>query len=330
MTSGLSIKYFGKELESITYNDLEAFFDSERIESNTIEFKSYKERKELKEGLKNCNKAVCSFLNAEGGILIWGTPETYKNNEGEDVCKGSLCPVDKFFEKDQLVNQISDSISPLPTGVRIQRVEKDSGYIYVFEVDESIGKPHQYDGVYWVRLDGQKRKAPHYFVESMIKQIKFPRLECYAKITSVRKHGAYKYNLRLGVIAVNQSMLQNEEGTLLQIVLQKARFRSNQSKKVEDEIGLLHYGKPFIRHYDVTIETGRPDFKFLLAVGGKNSPLNISIYEVDPSLYIEGKLSDLSYIIKLTDENKYSFERTEDPGLNQQEIIDDFLNRDKG
>ena len=71
--------YFGKTLDSLSYQDIEEFFREEKEESNRIEFKSFVAgHSHVDKDIKNVMKGICALLNAEGGILIWVHPKEGK------------------------------------------------------------------------------------------------------------------------------------------------------------------------------------------------------------------------------------------------------------
>lgn len=162
---------FGKSIRELTIEDLSLYFSEAKEETEILEFKSGKGDFEGAFN-KNILRAVTAFLNSSGGILIWGAPEhKIQENGNAKVCVGDLVPVHERREKDQLINRIASSISYMPTGIKIERLDLNQGYIYIIEVQESQSKPHQFNGQYLIRLDGQSKPAPHYIVDSMFKQI---------------------------------------------------------------------------------------------------------------------------------------------------------------
>ncbi|ADB41826.1 AlbA family DNA-binding domain-containing protein [Spirosoma linguale] len=171
----------------VTKEDLERYFETERDETLFLEFKSFVDKdvnnreKELRdaEKIKGVIKTIDAFLNSNGGLLIWGAPESVEVNRGKKkikVCQGTLCPVPTFYDRDAFVNKIASQIRPLPQGVRMQSIQVEKGYIYLFEVPESQNKPHQFDGRYYIRLDTNTSIAEHYLVHAMCRQIKNPEL----------------------------------------------------------------------------------------------------------------------------------------------------------
>lgn len=131
-----SEKYFGKKLDKITFSDIEVYFTDEKDESNKIEFKSYSEEYgNFNKNLKSIIRAICGFLNSEGGLIIWGAPEGRKaKDHNGKVFSGKLSPVKVLKDKDWIINKISDLITPLPTDIEVQIISQEDNHIYIFEI----------------------------------------------------------------------------------------------------------------------------------------------------------------------------------------------------
>ncbi|RRB00673.1 AlbA family DNA-binding domain-containing protein [Larkinella rosea] len=141
---------FHKALHDIDQNDLEKFFEAERDESLTLEFKSYADSKSLdkSERISGVFKTVVAFLNSSGGLLVWGAPESTPSttNLKSKICTGPLSPVLEYFDRDVLVSKLVDSIDPRPHNIDVNPIRINGGYVYLIEVQESSNKPHQVKG----------------------------------------------------------------------------------------------------------------------------------------------------------------------------------------
>ncbi|MEZ0538935.1 AlbA family DNA-binding domain-containing protein [Fibrella arboris] len=183
MASNYCETHLGKSIYKISNQEITDFFlAEERNEMLTLEFKSYVQHDNnhnIRSKEQAILKTICAFLNSNGGLLIWGAPAEKTNASGQKVCIGPLSLVEKRYSRDEFVNKISTRIDPLAVGVLFESFEIEPGkFVYIFDVPESPGKPHQVEGCYYVRLDGQTRTAPNYFVEALFKQIKRPALDC--------------------------------------------------------------------------------------------------------------------------------------------------------
>lgn len=192
-----SLQYFGISLRELVYEDIQNFFLEVQNESETIEFKSG--QGDFDASLtKNIIRTVSALLNSSGGILIWGAPV-----EKENICHGDLTPLSIIKEKDWLINRITREISYMPIGVNVAILTKDDRCIYIFEIQESKSKPHQYNGNYYIRLDGQSRPAPHYLVDAMFNRVSFAELNSKAEFDLIEEND--KYILKINLIVANHS-----------------------------------------------------------------------------------------------------------------------------
>ncbi len=156
--------FFGKEIEQVTFQDVsDLILGRSDLESTYLECKSC-ETSEVKS--KNCAPAIVGFLNIGGGLLIIGTPREAGNPRRFQ----SDFTFHSYIEKDHLRDRLIGSIQPLPTGIRIESKKKDDNhdqYVTLVDVQRSEYPPHQYQGKYYVRLDGSNKPAPHSLVEAM-------------------------------------------------------------------------------------------------------------------------------------------------------------------
>ncbi len=274
-------KYFNKDIDDLKISDLKKFFEKEQTESATIEFKSGSGEK-LDKGIIKCKESICSFLNTEGGIIIWGAPKEVKVEDARKVCQGQLTYLKKDFKKDQLVNIVTDKISRMPTGIRVCPLRNEKSYLYVFEIQESWGKPHQFDGKYWIRLDGQNRPAPHWLVEALIKQIQYPIIQGYI---SLQKAFVLKGNYRLEfrVHFLNNSSLPNEENFEFKVRFPEDCRLTEYPSGIEykGEFQTFPYGRQSSRKFMVEVPQRNQVIDILLFYSGKHSPLKYCKYQVE-------------------------------------------------
>jgi hypothetical protein len=171
--------YLGKTVDALDSEDLRQFVLKEEPESQNLEYKSDGTR------LSAHGEAISAFLNSGGGLLIVGAPEekekTLDSGRKVRVCRGDLRPLPDIA-KDDAHRSLLSKISPIPAGVRVQPVKCDGGCVLVVDVESSSYPPHQHDGSYWIRLDGETRRAPHALIESLFLQRRGPNLECRLEI----------------------------------------------------------------------------------------------------------------------------------------------------
>lgn len=327
-------QYFGKSPQVLSYQDIVNFFIDEREESDKLELKSYFSSEGEKEKENTILKTICAFLNSSGGIIVWGAP-IGKILEGktEKIFKGELSPVTKLYEKDSFINKIADSITPSPNSISFYRYEDNGNYIYLIEANQSEYSPHQFKNIYYMRIDGQTRPAPHHYVEALFKKITYPKLKGFIKVNGFSSIQQTQYAY-FKIIILNQSKLQHEYKLFYRIVITKGRFftynmpngKRNNSEISQTVPETLYYNQPFTHSEQIILDFERHDqkdyeFDITLYFGGEKSPLIKSSYTVRVSI---GNLR--SEIIR-SEENIYMFEYSEMLGLSEDDHIKQTLER---
>lgn len=202
----------------MTYEKIHTFFQHPQYENDRLEFKSFNQNKKLSNWYSDLAIEICAFLNSDGGILIWGAPQESKDQSGTRYSNGNLTPISPL-DPDDLLRRIVGKIRDVPQRIQIRRLNNsnDTGSIYVFQIHTSEHRPHQAEDKYYMRIGGEKRAAPHHYIEAMMKQIKYPRIAGQLNFLSLRfikkGHNSSKWWLRvyLDVIIENKSPFQNEE-----------------------------------------------------------------------------------------------------------------------
>lgn len=294
--------YFGKKLDELTYADIQAYFVDEKEETESIEFKSFPPgHGVIEKSLDGIKKGICAMLNSDGGIIIWGAPVGQDvPGKKEKIFKGNLAPVNQLIEKDKLINKISSAIIPLPVGVSVKILNNGADYVYVFEIQKSQYRPHQFQNLYYARLDGQSQPAPHYLIEALFRKISYPNLQGYIKLENLTHDGTYYY-LDVSIFIFNVSELQNEEDVSFRLVCDHGIFTNagvpdrqhmysmNGHQLVHKGlINVLHFGQPNFHSERIIInpnELMKSNYRLglFLTFGGKKSPLKISEYIIDLS-----------------------------------------------
>jgi Schlafen, AlbA_2 len=331
---------FGKELHHIEVQDLELFFTSERDEDSKVEAKSYDSlTSNIKDGINLVLKSICAFLNSTGGIVVWGAPIETDGN-----FNGKLTPIPTEYTKDQLISKISDMITPLPVGIQVEILKYELGFVYLFQVQESLYKPHQCLKSYWVRLDGQSRTAPHYLIEALFKQTRFPNLKGFINLKEYKANSDGISILRIEILIFNFSELDIEEKLNCQLISDYGNFELIKSNDVKNgqsfqqggewkstDCGSLHFGSPFILELALRFDleelcdNRERTMKLLLIFGGKRSPLKTSSY----TLNFNGSISrhnpvSLFYNIH---ENEFIHDKWKRDQFTEQTIINEFIIR---
>lgn len=329
-----SKQFFGKSLNEITYEDIEVYFEEEREESNILEFKSGQNDKASFDDTltKKIIRAISSFLNSEGGLLIWGSPRDVAKDKGDrkvKVAQGALYPNKVYNKKDQLLNKIIRSISYMPTGVKLVILKKDADFVYVFEVQESSSKPHQYDSQYLIRLDGQTLPAPHYLVDSMFKAIKQPELDGRIIFSEWLRQGK-NLIINFAVVIENRSIFVNETNLSYQLVAHPGHFfNSSEGLYFSTKHDVLHYGRPWLNNHKLVVSLPKAvkldKIALTLAFGGEKGVSLTSYYAIDPSKFKQNVTFDFSNCVSEYSENKSFKERQEELGVTHDDSIKRFI-----
>lgn len=342
--TNFSNQYFSKDLNELTFQDIEKYFETPQEESDKIEFKAFHSQfGNFDKNLEGVIRGICAFLNSNGGILIWGAPLGIKNND-RVIFHGALTAVSKLIEKDSLISKISDSITPLPIDIRVKTIEQNNQYLYIFEVDKSAYSPHQYKNTYWARLDGQTKPAPHYLVEALFRKISFPLIEGYVAFDKFGNYDNTRVYLDITVYIINFSELQNEYDVEFSLICSEAIFEGSFKESIKINyswgghkyesrpyIKTLHFGAPEITttklvfNLDELKEKHDGKMHISLSFGGKNSPLKFSEYKLD---FNQSTISEKApKVLESFAENIFSSEKQKMLGTTRENLLKTLLNR---
>jgi len=334
--------FFGKKAQDLLYQDVLNYFIEEQQESDKIEFKSYNPKGEFNTKIDGISRTICGFLNSSGGLVIWGAPEGQRvEGKNEPIYKGELRPIDRFIEKDSFINKISNLITPSPNFVRFFPFEKSGGYVYLIEVEQSEYSPHQYKDIYYMRIDGQTKAAPHHYIEALFKKITFPKLKGYISLSNYYSDGSFYY-LTLTAIVFNLSKMQNENKPFCKMVVSEGSIFS-QYKYFPDQYGLsghqfiftggadrIFYNQPLFNSQEIKLnyhelKAINSELKIFLFIGGENSPMLLSEYKV--RINFNAIKADPNSFIVSKDENRYWFEHSDELGVPEEERISNVIGR---
>ncbi|MGV6947006.1 AlbA family DNA-binding domain-containing protein [Sphingobacterium kyonggiense] len=281
-------RIFGKSLRELSYQDIENYFIEPKEENEYLEFKSGQGDFE-NSFINNIIRTIVGFLNSSGGVLIWGSPKDTSPKKGEQkVTVGDLIPLTISKAKDNLINRISTSISYMPKGINVEKLEKEGKFVYIFEIQESESKPHQYSekGIYYIRLDGQTKPAPHYVIDALFKQIKFADID--GKLNFVYAE-LFSENL---IIEIEAKLSNNSKyiiGNGIEISLHTSvgRFTQNNDKDLAaPNTYSLHYGPPKTLGAKIKIDLTNIDYEekelnITMFFAGNNSNAKVCNYVFD-------------------------------------------------
>lgn len=327
---------FGKSLLDLKFSDIEKYFQVEKTETDVLEFKSFSGN--IDSGFDGVIKAIAAFLNSKGGVLIWGAPiGVAPTGKKEKFFNGLLTPINTILSKEQVISRVSDKITPLPQTIRCEVLSNGSGgCICVFETNESEYAPHQFNGSYFMRIDGQTRVAPHHYVEALFRKIRFPNLEGFIKITKI-SHGALhnhrdSYKINIDVFFFNWTELQNVESLSYRLVSATGVFREGygithelRRKQIHE---VLHFGEPYRKAETLYIEKSnlktKSSFELMLFFGARNTPSKANEYTLDLS---NPSVPNLDDIIIESKENRLFKEVQDEKGGTREKTLQLVLGR---
>ena len=344
-----SNKFFGKKIDDLNYVDIQTFFTVDQDETDTIEFKSFNSAHgNIETSLDGIKKGITAMLNSNGGIILWGAPEGRAiPGKTEKVFGGALSPVNQLIEKDRLINKISSAIIPLPVGVNVKILNVGNDYVYIFEIQKSQYSPHQINNIYYVRLDGQSKPAPHYFIDALFKKISYPNIQGYIKLAQISTNGNL-YFLDIEIYIFNVSELQNEEDVSFSLMSDAGFFAKSQDPNPnvknmysysghrlihQNLIKVLSYGQPNQHFERIVINPHEAISKWgnklnlMLDFGGKKSPRKSSNYIIDLVKIDWNKPNEPTYLFESMEENILLSDARKNKGLTTEQQISSVLGR---
>lgn len=277
---------FNKELYDLEYDDLVQFFGNEKEETLNLEFKSYPPNGNHNDKENAVFKAICGLLNSEGGIVIWGAPTETRHANGNTTASGELTPFTTTLDRDRLINKISSLITPLPIGIKVQKLNApNASSIFIIEVLKSSQKPHQFKNHYYIRLDGQTKIAPHYLIEAMMKSIDFPVIRGHIRLKRIERQGN-NLVLFLRKVIYNTSPFINELNLAFKLIAGPGTMIINSHSYqgfYDESVGILSHGRPFMEDFTLHISSAEliqnnNQVQIALNFVGEKSPSKTSIY----------------------------------------------------
>lgn len=159
--------------------------DEKREENLYLEFKRKRDPRDAvlhDDDRKNFSKALASFANADGGILIFGIITTRSSAPMDQASE--LAPITDFLGFGaRLRDSILNSTQPPVDEVRIETIPSDAvrgaGYIKCL-IPQSVRPPHRAmlaERRYWIRTSSGSREMEHYELEDVFGRRLRPSLE---------------------------------------------------------------------------------------------------------------------------------------------------------
>ncbi|KIC02500.1 hypothetical protein OA88_08705 [Flavobacterium sp. JRM] len=314
---------FGKDLYNLTYLDLENFFLTQKEENLNLEFKSYAPQGIHRDKENVIKKSVCSLLNSEGGIVIWGAPIETRHPNGNTTAIGGLTPFNAGLDRDRLINILSSSIIPMPIGIRVQFLnDGNDNFIVVIEVEKSIERPHQHDNRYYIRLDGQTRVAPHYLIKALIQSKDFPVLRGHVRLKNIQIIRDDVF-LTFRKLLFNSSQFNNEKNAFMKIVTLPGEIYINRQAQGDShsaDLPILSHGRPSMSNFVIKLNVRDlpVNLKIVFQFGGEKSPSKISNYKynINANLISGDILNDNIYLVEKDENSLPAIDGNDDDTIN--------------
>jgi hypothetical protein len=175
--------------------DFDALVQSRREEDLYLEFKR-KERSDcgdLGNGDKKAfSRALSSFANADGGVLIFGVVTT-RSPDGLDVASGLAPIINADTFRSRLQDSLFTSTQPVVDGVRLEVIpsaDGRSGFLkcYVPSSDKTPHRAMACEREYWRRTSSGSRRMEHYELEDAFGRRLRPLLRLFVELRP-RLHG---------------------------------------------------------------------------------------------------------------------------------------------
>lgn len=199
---------FGKNLESLTIEDIKRLIKNEKEENQYIEYKS----PEILRSPEKLSKTISGFLNADGGILIIGIEEKPRGKDSstinQKIYPTDLMPI-KNYSLERVEQLILDNIfcSTRPM-IKIHNIKFNKGSVFVIEIPQGDNPPYQAkDGRYYRRINVINWPMLHYEIRDLFGKRKKPLLRLLISIEKVEKENSNTiFTLRLYIVNKGNSI----------------------------------------------------------------------------------------------------------------------------
>jgi hypothetical protein len=245
-------------------------------------------------------------------IIVWGAPASKKTEQGDSICKGLLTPFDLYYSKDQFIAKIAENIIPSPQGIVFRSFEINGKYIYIIEISRSSFSPHQFRNIYYMRMDGSTKAAPHHYIEALFKKVSFPNLEAYLKLDRYIHDENDMARLYCTIIFRNQSPFQNDynlqyrvftthglimPGAAIQVNLTHEKLAEAGDYSNPEVANTIYYGNWLHDSFNISLSrtnlhNNEYIIKIRLQFGAKHSPMKLCQYTINIGERIHSNLQE--------------------------------------
>ena len=165
-------KYFGKDPDLITHEDIDSFINKKIEENVNLEYKSIPKKLDFEELAKD----VSAFANSEGGLLILGVSEKeeldQKTKKTYRIYPKEITWGEPSLTKEKIEQNLIGKIHPLIEDFRIVPIQdQQHNVIFLIDVPQSKNSPHMAtpNNKYYKRLNFENQPMGHYEVQNLFR-----------------------------------------------------------------------------------------------------------------------------------------------------------------
>lgn len=187
--------YFKKNIDDITFSDLQNFIAQKIEENQNLEYKPRgilldkdnkiikpKNEKEIK-GFLELAKCVTGFANAEGGLLILGVKEKGESFQGTTIKRmpSDITPLSPSVTKEIIENNLFSKIQFPIENLLIKPLtnpKNSNETVFLIDVPQSNKAPHRVNEInYYQRYNFSTLEMKHYQIADLFGRRTGPHLE---------------------------------------------------------------------------------------------------------------------------------------------------------
>lgn len=292
--NSFSILRFGKEINELTINDIQLLIDNKIDESQNLDYKQPSNDSQVNSN--NLAEVISSFLNTDGGIIVFGVAESKdkENHRFPDKIIWTKEP------KERIENLLFSRVQPWFEGIKVQRISNDiepTEGVYVIEVPKSNNPPHMFNGKYYQRLNFQIKPMSH---ESVYRAF---------QTSSIRRNDIITQVIMplYSEIKCDRENIRNYNGVLCSkyyFIIENNRFlydlldKADRKKIDEFYIGLVKYQEILSKVYNCTTKIineglckADPYLSSSLNMNTDNFVINLTLKDASGNIYHANEVS---------------------------------------
>jgi hypothetical protein len=237
-------------------------------------------------GFSALAKAVSSFANAEGGMLVLGVKEKVEKHRGTivKIKSGALSPIPHTVTREILENQLYSRIQHPIEGIKIVPLRKSNrsqASVYLIDIPASVRAPHRVNELYYFqRYNFSTLEMRHYQIADLFGRRERPDLVVTAARSPSANDAAGHTSLEVSI--ANRGRALAKHVTAICTVL-SASYRvfgtTHWQKRENDKVAQFHIPSHVV-YPDIPSATGKIEFS-------PRDPAVRGDFEIEISVYAE-------------------------------------------